>query len=154
MFGFALIFDGCDQAVDPDEPGAVIVEGRVLDGDGQPVSYPDGIVEVWRGEEWARSRTDHDGAYRVVVSKPARAELAGAGVEAPYLNVSVFARGLLRMAQTRLYFPEEEAANASDPVLRLVPEERRDTLLAAREGAGVRFDIHLQGERETVFFDV
>jgi protocatechuate 3,4-dioxygenase alpha subunit len=65
----------------------------------------------------------------------------------------VFSRGLLKPAQTRMYFPDEEA-NARDPVLRLVPAEDRHTLIATTDGDGLRFDIHLQGERETVFFDV
>jgi protocatechuate 3,4-dioxygenase alpha subunit len=152
MFGYALLFEGSERAVDPDAEGAVAIEGRVLDGDGAPVAYPDGLVEVWRGEEWTRSRTDDDGAYRVVLSRPGPSELEGVGVEAPYLNVSVFARGLLRAAETRLYFPDEELANAADPVLQLVPEERRHTLVAVRDGDVLRFDIHLQGDRETVFF--
>jgi protocatechuate 3,4-dioxygenase, alpha subunit len=153
MYGFALIFDGCERAVEPDSPDAVLLEGRVLDGEGEPVAYPDAIVEVWRGEQWARSRTDADGFYRVVVAKPEAAELDGVGTEAPYLNLDVFARGLLRAAQTRVYFPEEEPANAGDPVLQLVPEERRHTLVGRREDGVLRFDIRLQGEDETVFFD-
>jgi protocatechuate 3,4-dioxygenase alpha subunit len=154
MFGFALLFEGCDQAVDPEHPDAVVIEGRVLDGDGEPVAYPDALVEVWRDEQWARSRTDGDGAYRFVVAKPAPSVIEGIGTEAPYLNVSLFARGLLRTAQTRVYFPEEEARNAADPTLLLVPEDRRDTLVGVREGNILRFDIHLQGDRETVFFGI
>lgn len=153
MYGFALIFEGCERAVDPDSPGAVLLEGRVLDGDGVPVAYPDAIVEVWRCEQWARSRTDDEGVYRVFVAKPEASELDGVGIEAPYLNVDVFARGLLRAAQTRVYFPEEEAANAGDPVLQLVGEERRHTLVGRREDGVLRFDVRLQGEDETVFFD-
>jgi protocatechuate 3,4-dioxygenase alpha subunit len=152
MFGYALVFDGSERAVEPDAPGAVVVAGRILDGDGAPVGYPDCLVEVWRGDEWTRSRTDEDGAYRVVLTKPQPATLEGVGVEAPYLNVSVFARGLLRAVETRLYFPDEEAANAADPVLQLVPAERRHTLVAVRDGDVLRFDVHLQGDRETVFF--
>ncbi len=153
MWGFALMFEGCEQAVDDSSPGAVAIHGRVLDGDGEPVAYPDALIEVWRGDQWARGRTDADGRYRVVVSKPDAAELAGVGVEAPYVNVSVFARGLLRAANTRLYFPDEAQANAEDPVLQLVPEERRHTLVADRNGDGLRFDIRLQGDDETVFFE-
>jgi len=152
MYGFALIFDGCERAVEPDSPGAVVVERRIVDGEGEPVAYPDAIVEVWRGDQWARSRTDGDGVFRVVVAKPVPSVLADVGTEAPYLNVDVFARGLLRAAQTRLYFPDEEAANASDPVMQLVPEERRHTLVADGGNGVLRFDIRLQGEDETVFF--
>jgi protocatechuate 3,4-dioxygenase alpha subunit len=153
MFGFALLFEGSEQAVDPHSAGAVVIEGRIVDGDGEPVAYPDALVEVWRGDEWARSRADADGRYRVVVSKPAASELEGVGTEAPYVNLSVFARGLLRAAETRMYFPDEEQANATDPVLQLVPEERRETLVAVPDGEVLRFDIHLQGDCETVFFD-
>lgn len=153
MYGFALMFEGSERAVDEGSPGAVAIEGHILDGDGEPVAYPDALIEVWRGDQWARSRTDTEGNYRVVLAKPAAAELVGVGIEAPYLNVSVFARGLLRAAQTRLYFPEEESANAEDPVLQLVPPERRHTLVADRSGDVLRFDIRLQGVGETVFFE-
>ena len=154
MWGFALMFEGSEHAVDEGSPGAVAIEGRVLDGDGAPVGYPDGLVEVWRGEQFARARTDEDGRYRVVVAKPDAAELPGVGVEAPYVNVSVFARGLLRSANTRLYFPDDEnGSNAEDPVLQLVPAERRHTLIALPDGDALRFDIRLQGDDETVFFE-
>jgi protocatechuate 3,4-dioxygenase, alpha subunit len=153
MYGFALMFEGCDRTVADDAPGAVAIEGRLLDGDGEPVAYPDALIEVWRGEQWTRSRTDEDGRYRVVLAKPDAAELAGVGIEAPYLNVDVFARGLLRAAATRLYFPDEEQANAADPVLQLVPPDRRHTLVARAEGRTLRFDIRLQGDDETVFFE-
>jgi protocatechuate 3,4-dioxygenase alpha subunit len=152
MWGFALIFDGCDEAVDPADPAAVVVGGRVIDGGGGPLAYPDGMVEVWHGDQWARSRTAEDGSYRVVVRKPSPTEIEGVGTEAPYLNVTVFARGLLRTAQTRVYFPEETAANDADPVLQLVPAERRHTIVGQRAGDDLVFDIHLQGDAETVFF--
>ena len=153
MYGFALMFEGSERAVEPGSPGAVVIEGRILDGEGEPVAYPDALIEVWRGEQWARSRTDTEGTYRVVVSKPDAADLVGVGIEAPYLNVTVFARGLLRAARTRIYFPDEESANAEDPVLQLVPTERRPTLVADRSDDVLRFDIRLQGEGETVFFE-
>lgn len=153
MYGFALMFEGSERTVDEGSPDAVVIEGRLLDGDGEPVVYPDALIEVWRGDQWARSRTDPEGHFRVVLAKPAAAELVGVGEEAPYLNVSVFARGLLRAATTRLYFPDEEQANAEDPVLQLVPPERRHTLVADRNGDGLRFDIRLQGDDETVFFE-
>jgi protocatechuate 3,4-dioxygenase alpha subunit len=152
MYGFALMFEGCEHAVDEGSPGAVVIEGCLLDGDG-PVAYPDAVIEVWRGDQWARTRTDTEGRYRVVLAKPDAVELAGVGMEAPYLNVSVFARGLLRAATTRVYFPDEEQANAEDPVLQLVPPERRHTLVANRDGERLSFDIRLQGDDETVFFE-
>ena len=154
MFGFALLFEGSEQAVDPESPGAVVIAGRILDGDGEPVAYPDAMIAVWRGDQWTCSRADSNGVYRVVLSEPEATELEGVGIEAPYVNVSVFARGLLRAAQTRMYFPDEESANAADPVLQLVPEERRHTLVATQDGDVLRFDIQPQGDRETVFFSL
>jgi protocatechuate 3,4-dioxygenase alpha subunit len=123
---------------------AMRIEGQLLDGAGEPV--PDGLVEMWGGQQFARCRTDSEGVFHLTVVKPA------AGVEAPHLDVTIFARGLLRHLATRIYFPDEETANASDRVLNLVDPARRDTLIAHFEGQLLRFDIRLQGESETVFF--
>jgi protocatechuate 3,4-dioxygenase alpha subunit len=153
LYGFALMFEGSQFAVQPGTPGAVRLAGRVLDGAGEPLSYPESMVEVWHGDQWARGRTDADGRFEFVVSKPVPEPLPDGREQAPYLNLSVFARGLLKQAQTRIYFPDEEAANASDPVLALVPEADRHTLVARDEDGALRFDVHLQGEHETVFFD-
>jgi len=148
FFGFALPFPGDRCAVDVDTPGAVPVEGQLLDGEGAPV--PDGLLEVWQGDQFARSGTDPEGVFHFVVLKPG----AGPDGQAPHLHVIVFARGLLRHLTTRLYFPDEEAANAADPVLRLVDGERRHTLVARDDAGVLRWDVHLQGEDETVFFAV
>ena len=145
------MFEDSENAVDPDSPGALRLEGRVFDGNGA-LAYPDCLLEVWQGELFARARTDEEGRFGLVVRKPAALSAPDGTRLAPHLNVSVFARGLLKQAQTRMYFPDEEA-NASDPVLQLVPEEDRDTLVAREEDGVLRFDIHLQGEQETVFFD-
>jgi protocatechuate 3,4-dioxygenase alpha subunit len=145
FFGFALPFEGSADATPPAAEGTVRIEGRLLDGAGDPV--PDGLIEVWAGNDFARSRTDPEGAYHVVVLKP-----AASPPHAPHLNVTVFARGLLRHVASRVYFPEELTANADDPVLALVEPARRDTLIARRDGAVLHFDIRLQGEGETVFF--
>jgi protocatechuate 3,4-dioxygenase alpha subunit len=75
-------------------------------------------------------------------------------MQAPHIDVSVFARGMLHRTVTRIYFPEHTADHADDPVLRSVPEHRRDTLIASRATDGYVFDVRIQGERETVFFDV
>ena len=147
FFGFALPFDGGPDVVPADAPGAHRIEGQVLDGDGQPVA--DALIEVWEGEQFARCRTDPEGAYHVTVAKP-----VGAPPHAPHLNVTVFARGLLRQLATRIYFPDEEKANAADPVLALVPPERRATLVARADGHVLHFEIRLQGEAETVFFQL
>lgn len=130
------------------EAGALRLHGQLLDGERQPVS--DGMVEVWDhvGRRWGRSGTDHDGRFSFVVSKP-----EAAGGEAPRLDVFVFARGLLRHQLTRLYFPDEMQANAADPVLAAFSENERTRLVAEPEDGALRFDIHLQGDRETIFFD-
>jgi len=142
FFGYALPFVDGHAAASGLE--AVRIEGRLLDGAGEPV--PDGLVEVWGGQQFARCRTDSEGAFQFTVMKPA------AGVEAPHLDVTIFARGLLRHLATRIYFPDEVTANARDRIFNLVDPARRDTLIAHSEGQVLRFDIRLQGESETVFF--
>lgn len=150
MYGFALVFEGADHAVDPTDPSAITVSGVLYDGKG-PLTQPDGLVEVWEGTQFARSRSDREGRFQVTVRKPEARVLPDGRPLAPYVNVAVFARGLQKQAQTRMYFPDEDA-NATDPVLALVDPERRHTLIAQSIEPGLRFDIHLQGEHETVFF--
>jgi len=155
LYGYALMFDGCECAVEPDDPRAVRVEGLVLDGAGQPVAYPESMVEVWQGEQWARGRADEHGRFHVLVRKPEATPLPDGTPQAPHLELAVFARGLLRAARTRIYFPDEAEANEADPVLARVPEASRGTLIAvpAADGA-LRFDVRLQGEGETAFFEL
>jgi protocatechuate 3,4-dioxygenase, beta subunit len=148
LYGFALMWPGSEQAAEPRQPGSVRIRGRVLDGGGNPLAYPEGMLELWAGDQFARTRTDPDGAFSAVLAKPT----APAG-QAPHVNVTLFSRGLLKQAQTRLYFPDEAAANAADPVLAAVPAGRRPTLIAREDGGELVFDIHLQGDQETVFFD-
>lgn len=148
LYGFSLMWPGSEQAADPGQPGTVRIRGRVFDGAGAAVAYPELMLELWAGDQFARTRTDPDGAFSAVLAKPA----APAG-QAPHVNVTLFSRGLLKQAQTRLYFPDEAAANAADPVLTAVPADRRPTLIARQDGADLVFDIHLQGDQETVFFD-
>lgn len=145
FFGFALPFESGADGVAADAASAMRVEGQLLDGAGAPV--PDGLIEVSSGGEFARCRTDAEGAYHVTVSKP-----FAAPPHAPHLDVMVFARGLLRHLATRIYFPDEATANSADPVLSRVDPGRRPTLVAQRDGDVLRFDIRLQGEDETVFF--
>ena len=145
FFGFALPFDADADAVPAGSPGAVRIEGQVFDGAGDVVR--DALLEAWHDDQFARCRTDEEGAFHLIVLKP-----AAANGEAPFLNVTVFARGLLRHLPTRMYFPDEEDANASDRVLNLVDAARRHTLVARSDGDVLHFDIHLQGESETVFF--
>jgi protocatechuate 3,4-dioxygenase alpha subunit len=151
------------------------VEGRVYDGDGAPV--PDAMLEIWQADAqgrfadpqdkralpnakfrgFGRCGTDANGAYAFDTIKPGAVPDPDGKLQAPHLLLAVFARGMLRHLYTRIYF-EGEAANSSDPVLALVPSDRRMTLIASREsgnGSAVyKLDLRLQGDGETVFFDV
>ena len=147
FFAFALPFPDDAQAVQP-AAGAVRIEGQLLDGAGEPV--PDGLIEAWQGDQFARCRTDSEGAFHFLVRKPAPGPDKGS--QAPHLELTVFARGLLRHLATRVYFPDEAEANRSDPVLQQVPADRRATLIARSEGGVLQFDIRLQGGGGTVFF--
>jgi protocatechuate 3,4-dioxygenase alpha subunit len=164
------------QVVDPGTEGAVTISGRVLDGAGAPV--PDALVETWQAAPdgsfahpddprgggdpafrgFGRRATDAEGRYVIVTLRPGTFPGRDGGTEAPHLDVTVLARGLLDRVVTRIYFADEQAANAADPVLALVEPGRRATLIATPEPSGepgrFRFDIHLQDPQETVFFDV
>jgi protocatechuate 3,4-dioxygenase alpha subunit len=120
------------------DPKGVRISGQVLDGAGEPIR--DALVETWQHAPpaFARCPTDDEGRWHVVVPP------------APYLAVHVLARGLLRHLTTRIYLERPRG----DAVWDGVPAARRDTLLAQRGDDGYRFDIRIQGERETVFFDV
>ncbi len=144
FFGFALPFEDDANAIDGESRDAIRVEGQVLDGAGEPV--PDALVEASQGEQFARCRTDGEGAFHLTLRKPVVSD------GAPCFEIAVFARGLLRHLRTRMYFSDEEEANRADRVMRLVDESRRHTLIAARDGDVAHFDIHLQGQGETVFF--
>jgi protocatechuate 3,4-dioxygenase alpha subunit len=128
-------------------PGAVRISGVVFDGAGAPV--PDAMIETWQAEGAGRCATDEEGHFAIVTTKPAR----GVGGDAPHLDVSVFARGLLTRLVTRMYFPDETEANDADQVLQSLSPAERATLVAVRDESGLRFDVHLQGARETVFFN-
>ena len=180
FFAIGLSWTDGPHVVPDGASGAITIEGSVLDGAGEPV--PDALVETWQAapdgsfghpddprpdardsaftvaafRRFGRCPTEPDGTYRIVTLRPAALPFGDGRTEAPHLDVSVFARGLLDRVVTRIYFPDEEAANAADPVLSALPEPaRRGTLIATADGAGrFRFDIRLQGEGETVFFDV
>jgi protocatechuate 3,4-dioxygenase alpha subunit len=136
-----------NELVPPGRPGAIRIAGRMLDGEEQPIA--DGMVELWDAADglWGRSGTDEHGGFAFVAVKP-----VAAAREAPHLDVYVFARGLLKHQLTRMYFPDEVEANAFDPVLSSLPEADRAVLVAEQEDGGVRFDIRMQGDRQTVFF--
>lgn len=161
--GFSPLADG--DIVSAGAPGALEIVGRLLDGAGAPI--PDGAVEIFQADPqgrfapdaaegfggYGRSMTGPDGAFRFRTLKPGSVPLDTGTAQAPHLEVLAFARGLLRSVRTRCYFPDEEAANALDPVLCGIDPSRRATLIATPEAPGrLRFDIHLQGESETVFF--
>jgi protocatechuate 3,4-dioxygenase, alpha subunit len=162
------------HAVDPADPRAIVVSGLLLDGAGDPV--PDGMIEAWLANEagryahpdddreelsleegfrgFVRSGTVDAGRYELVVVKPGSVPWPDGGPQAPHLEVSVFARGLLKRLVTRMYFPDEMEANAADPVLTRLDDRQRETLVARPDGAGLRFDIVLQGPGQTTFFAV
>jgi protocatechuate 3,4-dioxygenase alpha subunit len=150
----------------------VRIEGRVLDADGKPVN--DAAVELWQANGhgryaspedaqdkplesafrgYGRSLTDDAGAFRFRTIKPGRVPGAEGRLQAPHLVITIFMRGLLKQLVTRMYFPDEPS-NADDPVLKLVPPERRPTLIARNAGEGrLEWNVILQGRNETVFFD-
>ncbi len=156
----------------------IAIEGRVLDGDAAPV--PDAIIEVWQANAagrynhpddhqdekpldphfrgFGRAATDAEGRFRLVTVKPGPVPGRGNTLQAPHINVALFARGLLKHLYTRLYFADETAANAADPLLSSIDDtEARDTLMASRAGGDpplYHFDIVLQGRNETVFLDI
>lgn len=170
FFHVAIPSVGEEQIVPEGTEGAVRIEGRVFDGDGQPVD--DALVEVWQASPdgrfddpgfsgFGRCATDAEGRYHFVTLRPGPVPGPGGSPQAPHLDLSVFARGLLHRLVTRIYFPHDAEAHGRDPVLQSIGDpEARSTLVAGQAGpAGqaegvVTFDIHLQGERETVFFAV
>lgn len=153
------------------------IMGRLIDGTGAPMD--DALIELWqanaagryahpadrRGDVpldpsfggFGRCMTAKDGSFTFDTVKPGRVPGQGNRLQAPHVSIVIHSRGMLSHAYGRIYFSDEDAANAEDPVLALVPEDRRDTLIATREdtpgGTVYRLDIHMQGERETVFFD-
>lgn len=152
FYGFALPFAQGGQAVEPSDPGAIRIEGQLLDGEGAPVS--DGLLELWQGDQFGRCPTDAEGVFQFNVCKPGTVPGPDGTLQAPHLNVTVFARGLLRPLRTRLYFPDEEVANSSDTVLDGIQPERRPTLIARHDSTVLRFDVRLGGDGETVFFQL
>lgn len=154
LFGFALFPEGLSQSVEPIVADALTVEGVICDGVGEGVGYG-AFIEFWSEGQACRART-LDGRFKVTVTKPKTLSLPGVGNLAPSLGIYIFTRGLALPLMTRMYFPDEAIANADDPVLGRVPAEYRQRLLAATtdEAGHLRFDIHLQGPRESVFFEL
>lgn len=181
-FTMRLTGEGQNILTTPESVGERIrIEGRVLDGDRKHIE--DALVELWQADSSGRydhpadDRTDtpldpaftgfgrcasdfHTGAYSFLTIKPGPVPHPDGGLQAPHISLTIQARGMLDATFTRLYFADESAANASDPVLQSVPADRRSTLIAERvetddsSVATYRFDIRYQGDDETVFFDV
>jgi len=174
-FSIGLSWLDTDTLAGPETKGErVTIRGRVVQGDGAPVS--DAVVEVWQANAqgkyahpedrqdkpldpafkgFGRVPTDGDGVFRFTTIKPGRVPAPDGGLQAPHLLLAIAMRGLLRHLVTRIYFPDE-SSNAEDPVLRLVPAERRNTLIAKRSATDpsvLEWNVMLQGPDETVFFD-
>jgi protocatechuate 3,4-dioxygenase alpha subunit len=162
------------HVVDPSDPRAIRIRGALIDGAGDPV--PDGMIEIWQANAagrynhptddraepavedgflgFGRSGTVDAGLFEFVTVKPGPVPWPEGGMQAPHIEVGVFARGLLKRAVTRIYFPDEEEANAADPVLSGLDEASRATLVAVADDDGLRFDIRMQGPGHTTFFAV
>ncbi|MGF1472118.1 MAG: protocatechuate 3,4-dioxygenase subunit alpha [Rubrobacteraceae bacterium] len=175
FFHFALLDGDQSELVAPDDPSAIRIEGSIYDGAGEPV--PDAMVEIWQANRSGRYRhpeddredlpleedfsgfgrcgTDLDGKFTFVTVKPGAVPGPGGELQAPHINVSIFARGLLKRLVTRMYFPDEVEANAADQLLLGIEDpEQRSTLVATLVDGVLHFDVRLQGEDQTVFFDV
>ncbi len=165
-----------NDLVTPEVSGERIrIEGRVFDGDGKPIA--DAMLEIWQADAQGRYASPHDdrappnaafkgfgrvgtgadGAYAFETVKPGPVPGSAGKMQAPHILMAVYARGMLRQSHTRIYFGDE-AANAEDAILALVPAERRATLVAQRTTrngrAAYTFDVRMQGDQETVFFEI
>jgi protocatechuate 3,4-dioxygenase alpha subunit len=173
FFAVGLCWPDGPDVVPQGTPGGILLTGRVTDGLGQPV--PDALVETWQADPegrfphpddppgparsgfrgFGRCPTDADGRWAVRTVKPGPPPSPGGGRQAPHVDLSVFARGLLNRLVTRVYFPDEADANAADPLLASIQDpSARARLVARAEGNQLRFDIRLQGERETPFLAI
>ena len=174
FFSYGLFFGGENILVNDQTDGQrITLTGQLFDGDGAPVN--DGMIEIWQPDAnghfnhpsdpnqakadpnfagFGRSQTEEEGTYRFDTIKPGA--IPNTDGAAPYINVRIFARGMLIHSVTRVYFADD-AATATDPVLAALDPARRDTLIAQREGSEqhiiYRLDIRLQGDNETIFFD-
>jgi protocatechuate 3,4-dioxygenase alpha subunit len=172
QYGYEHTAIASGMVADDAVPGERIrIVGRILDGGGEPIN--DAMVEIWQADSEGRyshpadsrgsnqrfrgfgrfgTGTDPESRFIFDTVKPGSVD----GVQAPHVNVILFMRGMLSHVYTRIYFSDEAEANARDPVLQSVLADRRHTLIAQRKEAAAlyRFDIRMQGEEETVFFDV
>jgi protocatechuate 3,4-dioxygenase alpha subunit len=163
FFGYALPFDRGNELVPPGSPGAIRLHGVVTDGAGAPV--PDALLEIWQADArgvvptsagslrrdgwtftgWGRASTDADGHYNFTTVNPGATQPDSA----PFIAMTVFARGLLNRLFTRVYVPDDRLVD--DRLLKSVPPDRRHSLIAVSDDDGLRFDVRLQGADETVF---
>lgn len=175
FFHISLPHEGGERLVSPQDPDSLRIVGAIVDGEGAPV--PDGMVEIWQANRngryshpedqrsdppleenfsgFGRCQTDGDGRYEFLTVKPGAVPGPDGRPQAPHILVTVFARGLLKQLVTRMYFPDEEEANSTDLVLTSIENpEDRTTLIAHQVDGALGFDIYLQGDRQTMFFDV
>lgn len=165
FFGYALPFTDGQHLVPPARPDAVRLTGRVTDGAGAPV--PDALLEIWQADPdgrvvqqagslrrdghtftgWGRAATDNTGRYSFTTLLPGATEEG----RAPFVALTLFARGVTNRLFTRAYLPAPAEMLAADPLLSTLGEDRRSTLVARQDGRDLVFDIRLQGEGETVF---
>lgn len=166
FYGYALPFEKDNELVNQAHPNSVRLHGVVYDGNGEVI--PDALLEIWQADEdgnvvsregslvrdgytftgWGRTAVDNVGHYTFTTVNPGATDQG----KAPFIMLTVFARGLLNRLFTRIYLPEDTAALANDPLLASLSEAERQTLIATREADGsLRFDVRLQGENETVF---
>ena len=166
FYGYALPFEKDNELVKQANPNSVRLHGVITDGKGEVI--PDALLEIWQADEngnvvsrdgslvrdgytftgWGRTAVDNVGHYTFTTVNPGATEDG----KAPFIMLTVFARGLLNRLFTRIYLPEDTQALANDPLLSSLTEAQRKTLIATREKDGsLRFDIPLQGEDETVF---
>jgi protocatechuate 3,4-dioxygenase alpha subunit len=174
-FGLTTPWPEGVNAVEPYHGDAIELFGHVYDGRGEPI--PDAMIEIWQADPngrfnhpddprgaavyegftgFARCGTDDEGRWAIKTLRPGAIPAAdGNGDQAPHITVTVMARGLLRQLMTRVYFADQADANASDPVLQSLPEDVRGTLIAEPvDDRGYRWDIVLQGDGETAFFEL
>ena len=165
FFGYSLPYPGDNELVPVGHRDAIRLHGTVYDGAGEPV--PDALLEIWQADQhgqvsqaegslrrdgytftgFGRAAVDANGQYSFTTVKPG----ATRGGAAPFIAMTVFARGLTNRLFTRIYLPSDEATLKADALLQSLPEDRRATLAATPDGDGFRFDVRLQGDSETVF---
>ncbi len=165
FFAFGLTYELGNEIAHPWSPGSIVLSGTVYQGDGNPI--PDAMLEIWQADSdgtipsvrgslhrdkygftgFGRVGTTDDGRYTFWTRNPGAVD-----GKAPFIALVIFARGLPDKLHTRIYLPDDEAALAADPFLASLTPAERATLIAVRtEDGGLEHDIHLQGEKETVF---